>query len=488
MKNKLIGIIAGLVCCAVFGGAILFMSMSDSKPDVHGQDSTEQSSQESSQEEFTHQSGTITSREDISSVTVTSGGKSYTASVAANGIPEINELKGIKQNLRLANALISMCSKIQPYRLVEENAQDLKKYGLAEPSGVGEIVYKDKTMVRILVGDRSPSEEDYAYACIDGQKTVWLVENSVWLYLTGKAEDMVSPQMSPLLEKTASADAKMVITKKGADGTVLERKDDKWKMTAPINAELDMQKASACVNGLYGLSAEYCECIRPDKDKLAEYGLKEPAVTVGFKEGTAELELYIGSAVKRNDESEKEKYYCYLKGSEDTDCIYAVAKEYLPWVEIAAQDIVSEVMLPNYLVNLKRITVTAGGKTTEYVITNEGGDSSKINEDISKMRTASVTSGGKELELIKFRKFYELLMKCPTNRIFTQDVNSEAYITVVYSKNDGTADRLELVKAGEGLGARVNGKMSYLVPQSWADAVIADIDALAQGKELRTEF
>jgi hypothetical protein len=167
MKNKLIGIIAGLVCCAVFGGAILFMSMSDSKTNIHGQDSTEQSSQESSQEEFTHQSGTITSREDISSVTVTSGGKSYTAAVAANGIPEINELKGIKQNLRLVNALISMCSKIQPYRLVEENAQDLKKYGLAEPSGVGEIVYKDKTKVRILVGDRSPSEEDYAYACVD---------------------------------------------------------------------------------------------------------------------------------------------------------------------------------------------------------------------------------------------------------------------------------------------------------------------------------
>lgn len=488
MKNKIIGIIAGLICCAVFAGAIVFLSLSDGKTDVHEQDSSEESSQQGSQGEFSHQSGLITSREDISSVTVMSGGKSCTVEVGDNGIPEVTELKGIKQNARLANALITMCKSIQPYKLVEENAQDLKKYGLDEPKGIGEILYKDSTRVKVLVGDKSPGSENYAYAAVQGQNKVWLVESSVWLYLTGKAEDYVSTVMSPISEATDTVNAKMTISKKGSADIVLERISGKWQMTSPIKAELDMQKASGIVNGLYGLNAQYCECIRPDDAKKAEYGLKEPAVSVGFKEGTAEFTLYIGNAVKRNDESEQEKYYCYLKGSGDTDCIYAAAKEYLPWTETAAQDLVSEVILPNYLVNLRSIEITVGGKKTEYLITNEGGDSTKINEDISKMRTSSVTSGGKELELVKFRQFYELLMKCPANRIFTQQADGSAYITVVYNKNDGTADRLELITTSEGLAAKVNGRVSYLVAQSWADAVSAGIDALAEGKDLRTDF
>jgi hypothetical protein len=135
-------------------------------------------------------------------------------------------------------------------------------------------------------------------------------------------------------------------------------------MSLPIKAELDMQKASATVNGLYGLNAQYCECIRPDDTKLAEYGLKEPAVTVSFKEGTVDLTLFIGNAVKRDDSSEQEKYYCFVKGSSDTECIYAVAKQYLPWVEITAQELISEVMPPNYLVNLRSVEITADGKKT----------------------------------------------------------------------------------------------------------------------------
>lgn len=488
MKNKIIGIIAGLVCCAVFAGAIVFMSLSDNSESMHEHAQDEQSSQQASQHEFSHNSDYITSREDIASVTVTSGGKSYTAEVTSNGIPQIIELKGIKQDVRLANALITLCKSIHPYKLVEQDAADLGKYGLDQPEGVGEIVYKDSTKVRVLIGDVSPGDERYVYASVQGSDKVWLVESSVRTYLTGKAEDFVSTVMTPVSEATETLDAKLTVGKKGSADIVVQRNSGRWHMSLPIKAELDMQKASATVNGLYGLNAQYCECIRPDDTKLAEYGLKEPAVTVSFTEGTVDLTLFIGNAVKRDDSSEQEKYYCFVKGSSDTECIYAVARQYLPWVEITAQELISEVMLPNYLVNLRSVEITADGKKAEYVITNEGGDNTKINEDISKMRTVSVKCGEKELEIYKFRQFYELLMKCPTNKIFTEDVKGDAELTVVYNKNDGTADRLELVKTGEGYGARVNAKMSYFVPQSWADAVTADINALADGKTLRTDF
>lgn len=475
MKKKLWGIAAGLICCALCVAAIIVLQRGD---DGGGESHIHTHEESSSQE--VHSDGMLASREDIKSVTVTSGGESFTAVAGQNGAqPHIKELEGIKQDHMLESALFSLCSGIRAEKLVEQDASDPEKYGLGEqPLGKAEITYSDGTRTSILVGESAPSNERQFYAAIEGQKSVWLVEGSVSVYFTGKAKDYVSKVVSPVAEKTAAQSAKMTVSKEGAQDIVLERSGEKWSMSAPIKAELDAEKASGTVNGLYGLNSEYCEAVRPSDAVKAQYGLDKPAVTVAFSEGSYDLKLKIGRAVVRNDASEKKKYYCYLEGGADTDCIYAIAKEYLPWVDITPQGLLSEIMLPNYLVNLKSISIDAGGKKTEFIITNEGGDNSRINEDISKLRTVKVTSGGRELDLVKFREFYAYLMSCPTGRLYTNDVKNDAYVTVVFVKNDGSADRLELVAADGGYGARVNGQVSYLVEKSWVDKLIVEIDAL----------
>ena len=474
MKRKLLWIIAGLVVCALCIVAIVLLQ----KEDKHDHDRDDSETVQDSSSQSFHSSDMLTSREDIKSVTVTSGGESFTVTAGQGGDPYIKQLEGIKQNIELENALIELCKGLHAERTVEENADDLAKYGLKEPKGKGEIVYNDGTKASILVGDASPADERLFYAAVEGQHTVVLVEGNAYVYFTGKAKDYVSPVLSPAAQRSASESAKMTVSKQGADGLVLERSGESWSMSAPIKAQLDEQKSSGTVNGLYGLNAEYCEVIKPDDAAKAKYGLDKPAVTVTLKDGAVDITLKIGNAAVRNDESEKERYYCTIQGVDGTDCIYAVAKEYLPWVDITAAGLVSDIMLPNYLVNLKSIELTLGGKKHEYVITNEGGEADKINEDVSKVRTVKVTGGGREIDLAKFRELYEQLMKCPTNRIYTNDVKGDASISAVYHKNDGSADRLELVKTDEGFGARVNGQMSYLVDKAWADKLTAMIDAL----------
>ncbi len=442
---------------------------------------------ESSSQSF-HSSDMLASRQDITAVTVTSGGDSFTVVAGLNGAePHVRELEGIKQNYQLEKALLALSSSIQGQKLVEENASDLKKYGLSEPSGEAEILYSDGTKVQILVGDASPTNERQVYAAVKGEKSVWLVENSVSVYFTGKAKDYVSQIVSPVAEKTAAQSAKMTIVKKGSPQITLERTNENWTMTSPVKAALDSERSAGTVNGLYGLNAEYCEVVRPDAAAKAKCGLDDPAVTVRFTEGSYDLTLKIGNAVVRNDESEKERYYCFLEGGVDTNCIYAIAKEYLPWVDVTAQSLLSEMIFPNYLVNLKSISIDVSGAKTEYLITNEGGDNTKINQDVSKIRTTQVKSGGKELDLAAFREFYAFLMKCPTDKIYTKDDKNDAYITVVYNKNDGSADRLELVRADSGYGARVNGQMCYLVDKAWVDTLIVDIKALAKGQPIKTQ-
>ena len=467
---------AALVCCALLAAAIIYMKHSGGES---SDQDIEPAPEESSSQSF-HSSNMITSREDISSVTVTSGGESFTVTAGqGDADPQIKELEGIRQNIQLEKALLALCQSISPDKLVEEDADDLKKYGLDKPSGAGEITYSDGTKAKILVGDISPSNERQVYAAIEGKKKVWLVESNVSIYFTGKAKDYVSPVMSPQADRTASDSAEMTISSDSLEYDItLERNGEKWSMTSPLKAQLDEERSSGTVGGLYGLNAEYCEVVRPDEAAKAKCGLDKPAAEVTLKEGNNKLVLKIGSAVVRKDESEKERYYCLIEGTEGTDCIYAVAKEYLPWVSIAAQDLVSEVIFPNYLVNLKSISIKLDGKSREYIITNEGGDPDKINEDISKMRTISVKCGGRELDLEKFRELYEHLMRCPTGRIYTKQVNSDEYAEVIYKKNDGTQDRLGLVRVNEGYAVKVNGQVSYLAGEDWVSELIVKINAL----------
>lgn len=476
MKRKLLWIISALVVCVLCVVAIIILgSKSES---THSSESPADSQTQSTSQSF-HNNDMLASREDIKTVKITSAGESFTVNAGDDSKdPSLAELDGIKQNIQLENALLALCKSLRGQKLVEDNASDLAKYGLQPPKGEAEITYKDGSTAKILVGDASPSDERKCYAAVAGQKKVWLVEDSAAIYFTGKAKDYVSQVMSPAAERTAANTAQMTITKNGAQDIQLERNGESWAMTSPIKAHLDEEKSSGTVNGLYGLNAEYCEVVRPDDAAKATCGLDKPAVTVKLTEGDTVITLKIGSAVVRKDESEKERYYCLIEGSADTNCIYAVAKQYLPWIDATAATLVSEIIFPNYLVNLRSIDITVNGKKSEYLITNEGGDNTKINEDISKMRTASVKSAGRDIDLQKFRELYEHLMKCPSGKLFTNDIKGDAYITAVYHKNDGTADKLELVKTTDGLGAKVNGQMSYLVDNAWADKLITMINAL----------
>ena len=204
-----------------------------------------------------------------------------------------------------------------------------------------------------------------------------------------------------------------------------------------------------------------------------------------LEQGKQTFVLYIGSPAVKSQGEEKDKLYCYLEGEPSVDCIFAVDKEYVPWAEIKPADIISRTMIPDHISLLKSVVINTQGVAREYTIYNTG--EGTASGDISKITTEKVTKDGKELDLTQFRKFYEFLMKCPTTQIYTKDDNNSPHTTIIYNRTDGKADKLELVPTGNGYGARVNTKMSYLVDKSWVDALAGNITALEQGGEIKTQ-
>ncbi|WP_028505051.1 DUF4340 domain-containing protein [Ruminococcus sp. FC2018] len=477
MKKKLVGIIAGLLCCGCFIGVIIYMSLPE-KEQEHEHEHTEQSG-----EVHEHDDMVIVSGEDISAVTVSKGSESFTLEVLSSGETQIKELSGLRQDEIRKKALLELCKSVKAAKLVEEHPQSLEKYGLDKPVSAATINYKDGKSVKVCMGEMSV-DGSQCYTMIQGQDKVWLVEKNIQMYFSGSARDYVSTVMSPRIDKDNTADAKITVTKPGSEDMVLERRAGDWSMSAPINAYVDEQKSTGTINGIFSLTAEYCETVHPDDEAKKAHGIGADSVKVKLEQGKQTFVLYIGSPAVKSQGEERDKLYCYLEGEPSADCIFAVDKEYVPWAEITPQDIISQTMIPNYLVRLKSIVINAEGKTREYTIYNTG--EGVASGDISKITTEKVTKDGAELDLAQFRRFYEFLMKCPVSQIYTKDDNNSPRITVIYNRSDGKADKLELVQTDKGYGARINGKMSYLVDKSWVDALVVNITALEQGGEIRT--
>ena len=447
MKKKLIGIIAGLLCCGCFIGVMIFMSLPE-KEQENEQEHTQQPS-----EVHNHQETVIVKGENISAVTVAKGSESFTLEVLSSGETQIKELSGLRQDEIRKKALLELCKNVKAAKLVEEQPRDLEKYGLENPESAATISYKDGRSVKVCMGEMSV-DGSQCYAMIQGQDKVWLVEKNTQMYFSGSAKDYVSTVMSPQIDKDNTADAKITITKPGSEDIVLQSNAGDWAMSEPINAFLDEQRSTGTVNGIFSLTAEYCETVRPDDKAKKDHGIGADSVKVKLEQGKQTFVLYIGSPAVKSQGEEKDKLYCYLEGETSVDCIFAVDKEYVPWAEIKPADIISRTMIP---------------------------------EHISLLKSEKVTKDGKELDLTQFRKFYEFLMKCPTTQIYTKDDNNSPHITIIYNRTDGKADKLELVPTANGYGARVNTKMSYLVDKSWVDALAGNITALEQGGEIKTQ-
>ena len=87
------------------------------------------------------------------------------------------------------STLVNNGSELSADRLVEENAEDLAKYGLSEPSAKVVMTYADGTKFEFSVGDVSPTETTEVYCAVGNN--VYLVKNSLVSNYQKKTENHV---------------------------------------------------------------------------------------------------------------------------------------------------------------------------------------------------------------------------------------------------------------------------------------------------------
>jgi hypothetical protein len=184
--------------------------------------------------------------------------------------------------------LTTNLATLEIQRVVDENAGDLKQYGLAEPRvDVGFKATGDRDFHHLLIGDKTATGGDL-YARLQNQKNVFLVSAFLESTFNRSTFDLRDKAVLTFDRNKvdsvalASLDKKVELAKSGED----------WSLTRPIEARADF----GTVEGLIGRlqTAQMKSLVTTEAKDLEEYGLDKPDLSATIGAGSARATLQIG--------------------------------------------------------------------------------------------------------------------------------------------------------------------------------------------------
>lgn len=297
--------------------------------------------------------------------------------------------------------------------IIEENCNDLAKFGLAEPEITVDIVYETGTEYRMFIGDEAPTG-DVSYVMIDGIDTVYTVRNSALANYSKTQMELVertilkSPDVVPTVKK-------LTISREGTEKDIVLEYDETSEdskhgggtssahiMTSPTTAYLTVERATDIISGMFGLSGDGIYAVHCTESDIAEAGLKEPFCTVTMEcdDGSSYVLLLSEPFVDGDGKS----CYAMLEGG---NVIFTIDSETAKWVTVEPVDIASRIFIATYVWDVPELSVTCGDKEYDFEITRitEESDEKPSSADFS------TTLNGESFNSERFREFYSFLVK-----------------------------------------------------------------------------
>ena len=488
MNKKIQGIIIGGVVVAALGGTLAFLELTGSGKDSSSSDT---SSAVVASEAEPDPVPVITTEEDsILSVVVENETGGYTLERPASGKTELNikELTGLNQSMVMKQGLIKDLASLQAYKLVEENASDLGKYGLEKPNTVFKVNFKDGTSRTFRIGDRA-AQNRYRYVAEEGRSEVYMILQSTLSDMIGRKEDFVVTSLIPASTATEETPyGRLTVKRKDLDYDMVfeDLKDDSQAlissqvMVEPIFAHLNIQLSSKVTHGLWGLAAAKCEKIFPGEEDMKTYGLDDPFAEVYYKNDTEEYKLKIGREIHSTDSNGEEldeiaAYYCYVEGVSGIDCVWQIDAANLPWATYTAGDVIS-LMTTNKIFDLSEVKVTCRGEVSDYTL-----DGSE-----AETKVYWVKKNGQDVDVSKFQDLYKYILYFPTKDIYFDEIKGEPFLTIEINRKDGEGDKIEFFEdTTRRVLVKLNGKPSYRLESRWTDVFIENMGRLDRGEELK---
>lgn len=495
MTGKVKGIIAGGAALVILGGALAALKLMPEKTEPD-------SSQTSSMIEDTSKLLYEKPESQVSSVTVTNENGTYT--VTAEAVPPEDSSAGsgeeleetfvysldvagelpVKQNT--LSGIISSAASLTAEKTIEENAQDLSKYGLDSASVQVRAAFRDGSEKVLLLGNSAHSTGQ-VYFCFQGENTVYTVSTaavSAFSLPAGNLLDLtlvpaadldengspVYPKIEEMRITRSDWDFPLVIQYRDPDQAVANQETalaDDHMIVEPVYVQLHGNNSGSILHGLFGLTASGVSVLHPTEETMTAVGLTEPAAVVEMTTEDGTVTLRVGG------QSESGGYFAMVDGY---DAIVELTADQVPWVTLPMTKMVSGIFNTTYIFDLQSLELKSPDQELLFTMTGEDQDDFEVKQN------------GQEMKLEYFQKFYQFLLSAPNEEIYLTDpAAAEPDVSMVFTTKNGNVKTVEFFRdADRKTIIKVNGKTSFRCRTSYVDCLISNMEAITNNGDIVT--
>lgn len=357
-----------------------------------------------------------------------------------------------------------------------ENATD---FGFDNPRAVVNTTFTDGTTSTITVGANAPSSLG-TYIMFGDNKTIYVVESDTAEQLLISAIDLVSLTVNSAATDTDNSEFESITLEGTAFDSTIEIRpnddsaiDSSYVMISPDKMFVSETEASSIAGAIRGLYADEVVCVNPSNKQLKKYSLDTPyaKLTAVYPDTTIHL-----SATKPKDN------YVYLYA--DSDVIYKIATESVPWVNTSYSDLVPDIVIDPNFNSLTKIEVTDTSgtyafdvTTTTDTVTNDEG----VEEEVS---NTTAIYNGETLDENNFYVFYQDIANIKNAGNTTDTPSGKPVLTIKLSYNTGRdTDVIKIYPTNNSKYiATLNGKTQSLVYKSYCTKFSQAVQDLISGE------
>ncbi len=438
----------------VLGGVLLALMLT--KPS----DDTESESSDISSEPDT--SITVTDKEvkDVKSLTVKNESGSFTLERnerVVSSTDDEGEVKseteyfftspqmgGLSPNDTMLNAFVSNMAGLSTKSLVEENAEDLEKYGLETPKAEVTAQFEDGTSARLCFGIQNPTSSSMVYFRTGDSRDVhqvsyytagsafYDIKEFVDLVMTEGYDGNAPEELDYLVIKRSDLDEPVEIRYMYDLAQAAEDEDNvittfnSHRIISPIIAEVDSTKGQTLCYGLYGLVMSSCEYLEKTDEALAATGLDEPFVEISFSYGGKDRVLYLGDKITEVTQTDNTDapalttvtgYYAMF---DTVEGIYAISKDKAPWYTFTVEDVMSRRPVSPYIYTVDTVEITLPDGTYTFKIEGDADNH-------------TFSCGGEEVDDVKFRELYQYLLASVGEELFFEEQETQPAAVIKFN-------------------------------------------------------
>lgn len=289
--------------------------------------------------------------------------------------------------------LVEDFSDLKIERKVEENARDLKKYGLEPPYRILKIFKKDGNSMTVYLGIENPID-GALYAKKPEENIVYLIPSFL---KSGLDKPLFDFRNKKILEFEKDKVNRIIWESEGKRW-VAYKKEEEWFLEDPVKALADKGKIDDILYSITGVEAKSFAVENYKKEQLKDYGLENPKIKISIKE---EKELNISIGVK--EEKDKKNVYAM---SNLSGIIAEVPETFLTEIDKKPEDIREKSVAVFWSFDVQKFSIIKDGK--EYLFEKDKQDKWEMKKPEKKeMDGTKINDFLRKIEDIEAREFID---------------------------------------------------------------------------------